>query len=219
MHWIMKWLILLPAMGAVAMDAGAPVPATIGLAELTAKADLVALAQVRDTDYLARRNIPVSGSAYLEVLIPYKPGGAAGLIEVYEKGLQDKACYFPNPDVTEEGRRYLVFLKKDPADPTRFRGMPEGCALDVLVAADNRYVLRYPLTGINLSGPFGSLAHETAFSDGYAVVADDELLPEQRNAMLGAGQIRPYREGRWIYTMGIDLSAARVLMEQAIPQP
>jgi len=219
MHWIMKWLILLPAMGAMAVEPGTPAPAATSLCALAARADLVALAQVRDTDYLVRRDIPVSGSAYLEVLIAYKPEGTGGLFEVYEKGLQETACSFPNPDVTEEGRRYLVFLKKDPADPTRFRGMPEGCALDVLVAADNRYVLRYPLTGINLSGPDGSRAHETVFSDGYAVVDDDDLLPEQRNAMLSAGQIRSYREGRWIYTMGIDLAAARELMEQAIPQP
>lgn len=219
MHWIMKWLILLPAMGAMAVEPGTPAPAATSLGALAARADLVALAQVRDTDYLTRRDIPVSGSAYLEVLIAYKPEGTAGHFEVYETGLQEKACYFPNPDVTEEGRRYLVFLKKDPEDPKRFRGMPEGCALDVLVAADNRYVLRYPLTGINLAGPFRSLAHETAFSDGYAVVDDDDLLPEQRNAMLSAGQIRSYRESRWIYTMGIDLAAARELMEQAIPQP
>jgi hypothetical protein len=196
-----------------------PVPAAIGLAELTTRADLVALVQVRDTDYLTRRNIPVSGSAYLEVLIPYKPGGTAGLIEVYEKGLQEKACYFPNPDVTEEGRRYLVFLQRDPEHAERFRGLPEGCALDVLVASDNRYVLRVPLTGIALSGPIGNLARQTDFSDGYAVVDDDDLLPEQRNAMLGAGQIRPYREGRWIYTMGIDLAAARELMRLEFPEP
>jgi hypothetical protein len=112
-----------------------------------------------------------------------------------------------------------VFLKKDPVNAERFRGMPEGCALDVLVAADNRYVLRYPLTGIALSGAIGKLARETAFSDGYAVVDDDELLPEQRNAMLSAGQIRPYPEGRWIYTMGIDLAEAHKLMEREVPEP
>jgi hypothetical protein len=219
MHWIMKWLLLFTALGAAAVEPGDSAPTAISLGELAARADLVALAQVRDTDYLTRRDIPVSGSAYLEVLIAYKPEEAAGLFEVYEKGLKEKACYFPNPDVTEEGRRYLVFLKKDPEDPTRFRGMPEGCALDVLVASDNRYVLRYPLTGIDLSGPFGDLAHETAFSDGYAVVDDDDLLPEQRNAMLSAGQLQPYSQGRWIYTMGIDLAAARKLMGQAIPLP
>jgi len=219
MHWIIKCLLLLPAMGVAAVEHGEPAPAATSLGELAASADLVALAQVRDTDYLVRRGIPVSGSAYLEVLIAYKPGGTGGLFEVYEKGLQERACYFPNPGVTEEGRRYLVFLKKDPEDPTRFRGLPEGCALDVLVAADNRYVLRYPLSGINLSWSGGSLAHETVFSDGYAVVDDDDLLPEQRNAMLSAGQIRPYSQGRWIYTTGIDLSAARGLMELAVPQP
>jgi len=228
MHRIMKFLLVMAALPLTTPLTDARETA-VSPGELAARADLVALVQVRDTDYLTRRNIPVSGSAYLMVLIPYKPNPhkprtepidrTTGLIEVYEKGLHGNACYFPNPDVTEEGRRFLVFLKRDPENPERFRGMPEGCALDVLVAADNGYVLRYPLTGIALSGSIGDLARETAFSDGYAVVDDDELPPEQRNAMLSAGQIRPYPEGRWIYTMGIDMAAFRALMEQEVPEP
>jgi hypothetical protein len=212
MHRIFILLLLLPALQALAEPLPSPKIAAISLGELAAKADLVVLAQVRDTDYLTRREIPVSGSAYLQVLIPYKTGGKEEIIEVYEKGLHEHECYFPNPGVLEEGRRYLLFLQKDPEDEKRFRGLPEGCALDVLVASDNGYVLRYPVTGIALSDPLGNFARDTAFSDGYAVVDDEDLLPEQRDAMLDAGLIRPYREGRWIYTRGISLATARELM-------
>ena len=48
------------------------IPEAVSLTDLAARSDLVALAQVRDTDYRRQREIPVSGSAYLRVLIPYK---------------------------------------------------------------------------------------------------------------------------------------------------
>jgi len=215
----MKLLFLLWAAQALAGDSNGQPAAVSSLAELAAKADLVALAQVQDTDYFTRRQIPVSGSAYLKVLIPYKASDAGELIEVYEKGLHAHECYFPNPGVLEEGRRYLLFLQVDPEDKARFRGLPEGCALDVLVANDNSYVLRYPLTGIALSDPVGNLVSETDFSDGYAVVEDEDLLAEQRDALLSAGLIRAYGESRWIYTRGVSLAAARELMKRNAQEP
>jgi hypothetical protein len=215
----MKLLPLLWAAAALAGGDGGQLPAVPSLAELASKADLVALAQVRDTDYFTRRNIPVSGSAYLEVLIPYKASDAGELIEVHEKGLHEHECYFPNPGVMEEGRRYLLFLQVDPQDKSRFRGLPEGCALDVLVASDNSYVLRYPLTGLEVSDPVDELASETEFSDIYAVVDVEDLLAEQRDTLLGAGLIRPYGKGRWVYTRGVSLAAARKLMEKNEHEP
>jgi hypothetical protein len=201
-----------------------------GLAELAAAADLIALAQVRDTDYLRRREIPVSGSAYLKVLIPYKLDAPVDILEVYEKGLRDNECYFPNPTVFEEGRRYLLFLRRDPEDGSRYRGMPQGCALEVLVARDNRYALRYPLSGIQISDPPGGLARALEFRDPYAVVADEMLPPALREQMLQAGQIVPYSasdaagsdpslppsgdrpERRWLYTQGIPFSELREIL-------
>ena len=111
----------------------APPTAPISLAELAGKADLIMLAQVKDTDYFYRHDYPVSGSAYLKPLIHYKGGKPADIVEVYEKGLHVNECYFPNPSVFEEGRRYLLFLRQDPDQPERYRGLAEGCALDVLV--------------------------------------------------------------------------------------
>ena len=85
----------------------------VSLAELAQKADAIMLAQVRDTDYFYRHEYPVNGSAYLKVLIPYKLDQPADIIEIHEQGLHENECYFPNPTVFEEGRRYLLFLKKD----------------------------------------------------------------------------------------------------------
>jgi len=193
------------------IEKGAPAdPAS--LAELAAAADLVVLAQVKDTDYFRRRDIPVSGSAYLKVLISYKGAAPVDIIEIYEKGLHDKECYFPNPTVFEEGRRFLLFLVRDPEDTTRFRGLPQGCALDVLVNDKNRYALRYPVTGIVLSDSLDPLAIEMKFSDSYALANDADLLPGERDSMRNAGEIVAQASGQWLYTRGVPLSHLRGLM-------
>ena len=214
MRWIIAIILILLCLTAFAEDSDDQATTPISLAELAASADLVVMAQVKDTDYFMRRGIPVSGSAYLKVLIPYKVDRPADLIEVYEKGLHERECYFPNPTVFEEGRRYLLFLRQDPDNAERYRGLPQGCALDVLVDNDNRYALRYPVTGIDLSDPLGELAREMKFSDRYAIVDDEDLLPAQREAMLAAGQIVPYSGPgvKWMYTKGVSLTAVRKLM-------
>jgi hypothetical protein len=214
MSWIITLILLQYGVTAFAEEADNQAAVPVSLAELAASADLVVVAQTRDTDYFRRRDIPVSGSAWLRVLIPYKMDRPAEIIEVYEKGLHDHECYFPNPTVFEEGRRYLLFLRKDPEDESRYRGLPQGCALDVLVDSDNRYALRYPVTGIELSDQLEGLAHNMKFSDGYAVVDDEELPPAQRDAMINAGEITPYESpGRqWKYTRGISLPVVRKLM-------
>jgi hypothetical protein len=203
-------LLCLPT--AHARQAQEPAAGSVSLAELAALADLVVLAQTKDTDYLRLRDLPVSGSAYLKALITYKSDGALDILEVFEKGLHLNECYFPNPTVFEEGRRYLLFLRKDPEDETRYRGLPQGCALDVLVNDQNRYVLRFPVDGIKLSDPLDELAVGMKFSDSYAVVSDSELLPAARDAMREQGDISPHSPGQWIYTRGVPLSRVRELM-------
>lgn len=196
-------------------EAGADLPA-VTLAELASRSDAVVLAQVRDTDYLRRREIPVSGSAYLKVLVAYKLERREDLIEIYEKGLHERECYFPDRTVFEEGRRYLLFLRRDPEDNERFRGMPEGCALEVLVDDNNRYALRYPVSGINLSNTLEGVSRPMTFSDAYAVVNEEDLVPAQRDAMLSSGHLRHYEPGSYIYTTGVELTEARRLMGDAL---
>jgi hypothetical protein len=206
------FFLLLCVPPAFALEVESALTTPVSLAELAAAADLVVVAQARDTDYFLRREIPVSGSAYLKVLISYKADGPLDIVEVYEKGLHAHECYFPNPTVFEEGRRYLLFLKQDPDDETRYRGLPQGCALDVLVDDKNGYALRYPVSGISLSDPLGELATEMRFSDGYAVVDEANLLPAERDAMHSSGEILPHSPDRWIYTRGIPLTRVRELM-------
>jgi hypothetical protein len=207
-------LLLLTAANA---SGGAPrdsaVPAA-SLARLAAAADLVVLAQVRDTDYAYRREFPVEGSAFLRVLLVYKTDRPLDVIEVYEQGLHEHECYFPNPTVFEEGRRYLLFLHRDPVEPDRYRGLPQGCALDVLVARDSRYVLRLPASGIALSDPLAERAAKFDFADVYALENDDTLPPGRRDALLASGLLEPHGTG-YIYTSGIALTVVRGLLGEA----
>ena len=62
--------------------------AAVSLATLASRADLVAVAQVKDTDYAYTRSFPSEGSAYLKILISYKHDQPnEEIIAVYDKGL------------------------------------------------------------------------------------------------------------------------------------
>jgi len=183
----------------------------ISLAELATRADVIVLAQARDTDYVYRREFPLEGSAFLRVLITYKTDRPLDIVEVYEQGLHAHECYFPNPTVFEEGRRYLLFLRQDKNKPERYRGLTQGCALDVLVDRNNQYVVRLPLSGIKLTDPLPELGKKFEFTDAYALENSESLPPQQRDALLAAGWIEP-RGDRYIYTRGVELSTVRELM-------
>lgn len=214
MRRLLLLLLCLPV-AAPAEEPSTPDSAAVSLTDLALAADLVALAQVRDTDYRRQREIPVSGSAFLEILIAYKSGRRSDVVEVYEKGLHANECYFPDRTVFEEGRRYLLFLRRDPEEPERYRGLPQGCALEILVTQDNRYALRYPPSGVRLDDPLEELARPMNFADRYAQVADETLPPAERNALLDAGRIEPAGDGYWRYTWGVDLSDLRRLIDPA----
>ena len=192
---------------------------SVSLTELATKADLVAIAQVKDTDYVFTRSFPSEGSAYLKILIAYKvnrPGEE--IIEVYEKGLHPYECYFENPTVFEEGRRYLVFFRNDPEDPEVYRGFPEGCALEIFVSKDNRYALKYPIEGIDLADKLDELATEYDFRDNYALASEELLSPAERDDLLSRGLIIPYQD-KFKYTHGVDLTTARKLITTEALKP
>ncbi len=193
-------------------DNGSPETAPISLSELAMKADIVAVAQVKDTDYVYARSFPNEGSAFLKILIAYKLNNPVEeIVEVYDKGLHPNECYFENPTVFEEGRRYLVFFRLDPKDPEIYRGLEEGCALELFVTQDNRYALKYPLEGINLKDKLDELVGEFDYHDNYAVVSDEDLTPELRNDLLERSLIIPYQDN-YKYTHGIDLTTVRSLI-------
>ena len=183
--------------------------AGVSLSELSRKSDIVALAQVKDTDYVYTRSFPSEGSAYLKILIAYKPSRPSDeIIEVYETGLHANECYFENPTVFEEGRRYMVFLRLDPEDSGRYRALPEGCALEVFVTAQNRYALKYPVDGIKITDKLDRWAKEIDYHDNYALLAEDDLSPPERNKLLAEELIVSYQDG-YKFTHGVDLTTAR----------
>jgi len=120
-------------------------------------------------------------------------------------------CYFENPTVFEEGRRYLGFFQRNPENPESYVGLPEGCVLEILVTAQNTYALRLPLDGIGLDGPLESHASPVEYRDSYAVLGEDAISPERRNDLLKQGLLTRYGDG-YKYTMGIDLTTARKLL-------
>jgi hypothetical protein len=183
----------------------------VTLEQLTREADFIALALARDTDYFYRRDFPVSGSAYLKVLIPYRIESPVDIVEVFERGLRDNECYFPETTVFEEGRRYLLFLRRDPDDTKRYRGLEWGCAIEVLVDEENRYAIRYPVAGINISDDLTALVRPLNFKDANALVTGEDLDPSERDALLKAGHLKVY-EGKFKFTHGIRLDQFRQLM-------
>jgi len=200
------------ALSAQEPDAQDAVKQKPSLAELAAAADLVALVRVLDTDYQYTRNFPSGGSAFLEVLIPYKVSRPLeDILEVYEEGLHEGECYFENPTVLEEGRRHLVFLRFHPEVEDQYQGLEQGCRLEVLVTADNSYALRYPVSGIEVSDDMQGLARKTRYADGNAVFRFEDLPADERVLLEEKGYVA--REGeQYRYTHGVPISEVRRLM-------
>lgn len=187
-------------------------PAPVKLEALVSESDLVALVRVLDTDYEYTRGFPSGGTAFLEVLIPYKVlRPLEDILEVYDEGLHAGECYFENPSIIEEGRRYLVFLKLSKDVKEQYNGLSAGCKLEVLVAKDGRYAVRYPLNGLLLADDLKEHVSDMQFQDSYAVLEDDEISPDVRNDLLEKGFLTE-TEGRFAYTQGIDISVFRKLM-------
>lgn len=212
------------AEGAASAPAEAKAPTAdtgpkVSLAELASEAELIALVQVADTDYVYAREFPTGGRAYLRVLIPYKVSEPIGdMIEVYEEGLHPHECYFKDPTVYEEGRRYLVFLRRNPQKAGQYLGLPEGCALQVLVTKDNLYALRYPLSGIDVSDDLSEYAERLEFADRYAAFSDDDMTVAERNRLLEDGYLERTDSG-YRYTHGLDLSTIRRLIGEDVMSP
>lgn len=193
-------------------DPGEPLP-PVTIRDLAARADLVALVQVLDTDYEYARDFPIGGTAFLRVLIPYKVNRPVpDIVEVYDEGLDEYECYFPNPPITEEGRRYLLFARDNPDVEGQFLGLEEGCALTVLVTADNRYALRYPAEGFDLADDLDALAGPVDYADAHAVLQYEELEVAERERLLEAGLVEAREDRTYKLTRGIPLGEVRGLL-------
>ncbi|MFC3193889.1 hypothetical protein ACFODZ_06525 [Marinicella sediminis] len=110
-------------------------------AEAAAWADVVAIAQVINIDYLQTRELNASGQGFLTVRVPYKGVKKDDLLIISSKGFEEHVCYYP--DRVEEGQRYLVFLKES-ANQGEYHGFKPFCQLQVLLTDTGEYALRYP---------------------------------------------------------------------------
>ena len=183
------------------------------LETLAGEADLVALVQVLDTDYEYARDFPSGGTAFLRILIPYKlDRPRPDIIEVYDEGLRPGACYFPNPEVTEEGGRYLLFIRKNPDVKGQYLGLDTGCSLTALVTEDNRYALRYPPEGLLLTDDLSALARPLNFADAHAVIDYEDLSVEDRLDLLSRGLITELEDRTYRVNQGVPLSEVRPLL-------
>lgn len=194
-------------------DAPPPPLEPVSLNELASEADLVALVQVLDTDYEYARDFPIGGTAFLRILIPYKlDRPLPDIVEVYDEGLREGECYFPNPPVTEEGRRYLLFVRRNPEVEGQYLGMEEGCALTALVTVENRYALRYPAEGIDITDDLSSLAEPMNFADAHAVLDYEFLDVGERIELLSEGLVEERDDRTYKLTHGIPIGAVRPLL-------
>jgi hypothetical protein len=107
-------------------------------------ADLVAIVQVDDIEYKKVRNLNAEGYAYLKVRVAYKGAIHGESIAVVAKGFDDNICYYP--DRSNEGERFLAFLKKAPDEKSNvYYGFKPYCQMQVLLSDIGQYILRTPL--------------------------------------------------------------------------
>lgn len=180
-----------------------------GLSELAAESDLVALAQVVITEYEYTRGFPSKGLATLRILIPYKSPAAFDHIQVFEEGLKDRECYFPEITAWQEGQRFLVFMQHLEAE--QFKGHPRACALSILVTDNNEYALRMPQDTITLSSDGESLVQEFVYADPAARIDTTELTGISIEKMQQELKVRRLGDDL-VYTQGISLTDVRRLI-------
>ncbi|TDR22502.1 hypothetical protein [Marinicella litoralis] len=128
-------------------------------------ADVVAIAQVVNIDYLKTRDLNSQGQGFLTVRVPYKGVKKNDLLIVSSKGFEDHVCYYP--DRIEEGERFLVFLKES-KNQGEYHGFKPFCQLQILLTDTGEYALRYPLDA-KIDVP-SDLIEDITYNDPHAVI-------------------------------------------------
>ncbi|NKI35906.1 hypothetical protein HFP89_12110 [Wenzhouxiangella sp. XN79A] len=202
----------------LAVTAGIAAAQQHPLAQRAAESDVVVLAQLERTDYEYTRGFPIDGRAWFSTLLAYKAPRIIERFIVKESGLKDIECYFPERVAGQEGPRYLLFLLRDPEDG--WRGHPDGCALEVLVGADNRYALRWPQPGLGGENGRGdeavqALVEPMSFQGPRSRIDASDLLAHQREARAESQSMRV--DGTdLVPTRGIELGAFRALIRDGL---
>ncbi|QKK03353.1 MAG: hypothetical protein HND55_12210 [Pseudomonadota bacterium] len=196
------------------LTASAPGPADETprpLAKVAAESDWIVLAQLNVFDYEQRRGIPVSGETWFDVLLPYKVPQPAERLKVTEEGFGEGTCYFDEAKLWNELPRYLLFLVEDEGE---LRGHPDGCSLPVLITADNRYAVRWPIRQFDLGNEAEALVREFDFQGPGAFVDLDDMTSIQRERRIESDFLAPVDDGRYRYTRGIEMEDFRSLIAE-----
>ncbi len=176
--------------------------------QLAAESDLVALVQLDRTNYQRRRDFPVSGDAWVQVLLPYKVPGPTDRIKIVEEGFGDDRCYFPEAPLWAEAPRFLMFLKRE-EDGRDFEGHRGGCMLEVAVTTDNRYAVRWPQDLLVLDDDELDLIEELQFAGPGAMVDLSEETRLGRERMAERYFMVEDKDQHYRYTRGIPLEVFR----------
>lgn len=230
MIWLLCGLYIAPALAQSNEEDDPPTSGENGQAEqskgeptlaaLARDADFIGVLKVDTVEYETMRTLPSEGFARLRVLVAYRHPGevleAPDIVEVHEEGFGDDTCYYPERE--NEGRRYLAFLNErsgkdeDGEEKTGYKGTMPGCMLPVLVTADNRFALRYPVPGVDIRDR--SVIQKMDFADPDAfVTAGDELSFARVDYMMDNDWLNQVDEDRHRFTTGIYLDDARSLMK------
>lgn len=183
--------------------------------ERAAESDYVVLAQLEVYDYEERRDVPVSGDTWVDVLVRYKVPRPAERLKIFEKGHGERKCYFQGADLWTELPRYLLFLVDDPdAEGRKVRGHPDGCALPVVTTTDNQYVVRWPIDNMRFDADVESMVREYEFHGPGSFTDLEDMLSFEREEAIERMHLEPMEERRfrYRYTRGIPLSDFRQLL-------
>ena len=189
--------------------------------QAAAWADVIAIAQVVNIDYLKTRDLNAQGQGFLTVRVPYKGVDKNDLLIVSSKGFEDHACYYP--DRIEEGERFLVFLKKS-KNQGEYHGFKPFCQLQVLLNDLGQYALRYPLdTELEIAA---DLIDEMKFNDPHSVLdvtdwtnISRQAYKDKYSAILTEDSDMFQKFFYLTYTKGIMIYKVRKLMNiQAEPK-
>ena len=178
--------------------------------ELASESDLVALVQVDRTHYERKRGAPVAGTAWLEVLLPYKVERPIDRIRLIEEGFGEDRCYFDDAPLWAEQPRYLVFLTA--ADKGNFEGHRSTCKLHVVVTTNNRYAVRWPQDDLHLEASDEALIQELEFIGPGSTIDVSEMTSIRRDNLQKRYLLADAGDGRYRYTRGILLEDFRTLL-------
>ncbi|WP_376697507.1 hypothetical protein [Wenzhouxiangella sp. EGI_FJ10305] len=180
-----------------------------------AEADYVVLAQLDIYKYEEKREVPIEGDSWFDVLVPYKVPMPIERLKVVEEGFGEGKCYFEDAELFTEMPRYLLFLVDyEEGDAGEVRGHPDGCALPVVTTTDNQYVVRWPIENMRFEGDVESLVQEFEFQGPGSFIDLSDLVSYRREEEIERLHLVPAKDDRrrreiYRYTRGIPLGTFR----------